>query len=461
MKKHLITGIEEGSIAGEMEISAGDFLCAINGQEINDIFDYHYLVDDEELEILIEKADGEEWLLEVEKDPDEDLGLSFGESLMDSYKSCHNKCVFCFIDQNPPGMRETIYFKDDDTRLSFLQGNYVTLTNMKDEDIERIINYRLAPINISVHTTNPKLRCEMLHNRFAGNIMERMKKLYDAEIPMNAQIVLCKGYNDGAELDRTLNDLLEYAPVLQSVSVVPVGLTKYREGLCELEPFDRDDALKVIGQIETVSKAAYAKHGIYFAHASDEWYINAGLDFPDEDSYDGYIQLENGVGMSRLFLNEIADGLADYRERQNAQSDRQQKGNTVTEVTTVTGVLAEGIVSSAMKEVTDTIDGVRINVYPIRNDFFGERITVTGLLTGGDIAAQLKGRSIGRALILPSNVLKSDEQLFLDDMTVEELQKALQVQVIIVKSSGFEFVQVIEDILSGEIAEDDPVVDMR
>jgi putative radical SAM enzyme (TIGR03279 family) len=358
-------------------------------------------------------------------------------------------------------MRETIYFKDDDTRLSFLQGNYVTLTNMKDEDIERIINYRLAPINISVHTTNPKLRCEMLHNRFAGNIMERMKKLYDAEIPMNAQIVLCKGYNDGAELDRTLNDLLEYAPVLQSVSVVPVGLTKYREGLCELEPFDRDDALKVIGQIETVSKAAYAKHGIYFAHASDEWYINAGLDFPDEDSYDGYIQLENGVGMSRLFLNEIADGLADYRERQNAQSDRQQKGKTVTEVTTVTGVLAEGIVASAMKEVTDTIDGVRINVYPIRNDFFGERITVTGLLTGGDIAAQLKGRSIGRALILPSNVLKSDEQLFLDDMTVEELQKALQVQVIIVKSSGFEFVQVIEDILSGEIAEDDPVIDMR
>ncbi len=380
---------------------------------------------------------------------------------MDSYKSCHNNCVFCFIDQNPPGMRETIYFKDDDTRLSFLQGNYVTLTNMKDEDIERIINYRLAPINISVHTTNPKLRCEMLHNRFAGNIMERMKKLYDAEIPMNAQIVLCKGYNDGTELDRTLNDLLEYAPVLQSVSVVPVGLTRYREGLCELEPFDREDALKVIGQIEMVSKAAYAEHGIYFAHASDEWYINAGLDFPDEDSYDGYIQLENGVGMSRLFLNEIADGLADYRERQNDQSDRQQKSNTVTEVTTVTGVLAEGIVSSAMKEVTDTIEGVRINVYPIRNDFFGERITVTGLLTGGDIAAQLKGRSIGRALILPSNVLKSDEQLFLDDMTVEELQKALQVQVIIVKSSGFEFVQVIEDILSGVIAEDDPVVDMR
>ena len=465
MKKHLITGIEEGSIAGEMEISAGDFLCAINGQEINDIFDYHYLVDDEELEILIEKADGEEWLLEVEKDADEDLGLCFGESLMDSYKSCHNKCVFCFIDQNPPGMRETIYFKDDDTRLSFLQGNYVTLTNMKDEDIDRIINYRLAPINISVHTTNPKLRCEMLHNRFAGDILERMKKLYDADIPMNAQIVLCKGYNDEAELDRTLNDLLEYAPVLQSVSVVPVGLTKYREGLCELEPFNKEDAIKVISQIEAVQKKAFPEHGIYFAHASDEWYINAGMDFPDEDNYDGYIQLENGVGMSRLFINEVNDALEDYRERKNdedgSQTVRTDGHVDTVEISTITGVLAEGIVSSVAESISDTIDGVHVNVFPVRNDFFGERITVTGLLTGGDIAAQLKDKSIGRALILPSNVLKSDEQLFLDDMTVEELQKALQVQVIIVQSSGFSFVQVIEEVLSGEIPEDELIIDMR
>ncbi|MBR4514908.1 MAG: DUF512 domain-containing protein [Lachnospiraceae bacterium] len=462
MKKHLITGIEEGSIAGEMEISAGDFLCAINGQEINDIFDYHYLVDDEELEILIEKADGEEWLLEVEKDPDEDLGLCFGESLMDSYKSCHNKCVFCFIDQNPPGMRETIYFKDDDTRLSFLQGNYVTLTNMKDEDIDRIINYRLAPINISVHTTNPKLRCDMLHNRFAGNILERMKKLYDAEIPMNAQIVLCKGYNDGTELDRTLNDLLEYAPVLQSVSVVPVGLTKYREGLCELEPFDKEDAIKVIGQIEAVQKKAFPKHGIYFAHASDEWYINAGMDFPDEENYDGYIQLENGVGMSRLFINETRDALDDYKDRQNDEDGSQSDACIKTlEVSTITGVLAEGIVSAVADRIGEAMRGVSVNVYPIKNDFFGERITVTGLLTGGDMAAQLKGKSLGRALILPSNVLKSDEQLFLDDMTVEELQKALQVQVIIVQSSGFSFVQVIEELLSGEITEAEPVIDLR
>ena len=462
MKKHLITGIEEGSIAGEMEISAGDFLCAINGQEINDIFDYHYLVDDEELEILIEKADGEEWLLEVEKDPDEDLGLCFGESLMDSYKSCHNKCVFCFIDQNPPGMRETIYFKDDDTRLSFLQGNYVTLTNMKDEDIDRIINYRLAPINISVHTTNPKLRCDMLHNRFAGNILERIKKLYDAEIPMNAQIVLCKGYNDGTELDRTLNDLLEYAPVLQSVSVVPVGLTKYREGLCELEPFDKEDAIKVIGQIEAVQKKAFPKHGIYFAHASDEWYINAGMDFPDEENYDGYIQLENGVGMSRLFINETRDALDDYKDRQNDEDGSQSDARIKTlEVSTITGVLAEGIVSAVADRIGEAMRGVSVNVYPIKNDFFGERITVTGLLTGGDMAAQLKGKSLGRALILPSNVLKSDEQLFLDDMTVEELQKALQVQVIIVQSSGFSFVQVIEELLSGEITEAEPVIDLR
>ena len=229
MKKHKITSIEDGSIAWELGLAPGDFLLSINGKEIEDIFDYHYLVEDENLDILVERADGEEWLLEVEKDEEEDLGMLFEESLMDKYRRCQNNCVFCFIDQNPPGMRETIYFKDDDTRLSFLQGNYVTLTNMKDADIDRIITYRLAPINISVHTTNPELRCRMLHNRFAGDILSRIKKLYDADIPMNAQIVLCKGYNDGDELRRTLSDLIEFAPMIESLSVVPVGLTKYRE----------------------------------------------------------------------------------------------------------------------------------------------------------------------------------------------------------------------------------------
>ncbi len=225
MKRHKITKVDEGGIAEELGIEEGDFLLAINDKEIEDIFDYDFIVNDEYLEVLIEKANGEEWLLEVEKDYDEDLGMEFGESLMDEYRSCFNKCVFCFIDQNPPGMRETIYFKDDDTRLSFLQGNYVTLTNMKEKDIQRIIDYKLAPINISVHTTNPELRCQMLHNRFAGKVMDYIQMLYDADIPMNAQVVLCKGLNDGDELRRTIGDLLAYAPTIESLSVVPVGLS--------------------------------------------------------------------------------------------------------------------------------------------------------------------------------------------------------------------------------------------
>ena len=305
MKKHKIIQVFPDSIAEELDIEPGDYLLTINEKEIEDIFDYQFLVNDEYLEVLIEKSDGEEWVLEVEKDFDEDLGLGFGESLMDSYRSCYNKCVFCFIDQNPPGMRDTIYFKDDDTRLSFLQGNYVTLTNMKEKDIERIIEYKLAPINISVHTTNPKLRCKMLNNRFAGNVIKYMDMLYEANIPMNAQIVLCKGLNDGEELNKTIEDLMEYMPVLESLSVVPVGLSKYREGLCELESFNKEDARKVLSTIHHYQSIAMSKYGIHFVHASDEWYILAGREIPEEERYDGYLQLENGVGMVRLMLNEF------------------------------------------------------------------------------------------------------------------------------------------------------------
>lgn len=234
-KKHIIKTIIPGSIAEEMELEAGDELVSINGKEIEDVFDFHYLVNDEYLEVVIRKPDGEEWELEIEKDYDEDLGIAFENGLMDEYKSCTNKCIFCFIDQMPPNMRDTLYFKDDDSRLSFLQGNYVTLTNMKEEDIERIIYYHLAPINISVHTTNPTLRCEMLHNRFAGDALKKIDRLYEAGLEMNGQIVLCKGVNDGEELERTLSDLANYLPYMQSLSVVPVGLTKYREGLYPLE----------------------------------------------------------------------------------------------------------------------------------------------------------------------------------------------------------------------------------
>ena len=307
--RHKIKEIQEGSIAQELELEAGDELISINGQPVEDVFDYHYLVNDEYIELLVKKQSGEEWELEVEKDYDEDLGIVFENSLMDEYRSCRNKCVFCFIDQMPPGMRETLYFKDDDSRLSFLQGNYVTLTNMSDHDIERIIHYHLAPINISFQTTNPQLRCKMLHNRFAGDIFPKVQRLFEAGIEMNGQIVLCKGLNDKEELKRSIKDLSKYLPHLRSVSVVPVGLSKFRDGLYPLEPFEKQDAEEVIDLIESWQKKLYEAYGFHFIHASDEWYLLAGRKLPEEERYDGYLQLENGVGMLRLLETEVEEAL--------------------------------------------------------------------------------------------------------------------------------------------------------
>lgn len=440
MKKHVINGIEKGSIAEELEICAGDMLVSIGGREIEDIFDYQYLINDEYLEVLIEKPDGEEWLLEVEKEYEEDLGLVFGESLMDQYRSCYNKCIFCFIDQNPPGMRETIYFKDDDTRLSFLQGNYVTLTNMKDKDIERIIRYKLAPINISVHTTNPRLRCQMLNNRFAGNILHYIDMLYEANIPMNAQIVLCRNVNDGRELERTIEDLMRYAPVMESLSIVPVGLSAYREGLCALESFTSEDAVRLIQTVRHYQELAMERFGSHFVHASDEWYINAGVDLPEAERYDGYIQLENGVGMTRLLSDEIDEAIEDYLLSHDGEP-YQGAGH----VSVVSGLLIYDIMCELMDKIRRAAPHIEITVYPIRNDFFGERITVTGLLTGGDIVRQLEGKALGDRLLLPGNVLKADEDIFLDNMTLDTFQNALQVPVIIVQSSGIDlFTSIIE-----------------
>ena len=317
--RHRISQVKEGSIAWELEIEPGDELLSINGETVEDVFDYHYLVNDEELELLICKQNGEEWELEIEKDLEEDLGLEFENSLMDEYRSCRNHCVFCFIDQMPPGMRETLYFKDDDSRLSFLQGNYVTLTNMSDHDIDRIIRYHLAPINISFQTTNPKLRCEMLHNRFAGDIFPKVQRLYEAGIEMNGQIVLCKGLNDKAELERSISDLTKYLPHLKSVSVVPVGLSKYREGLYPLEPFTKEEAEQVIDTIEAWQKKLFPQYGLHFIHASDEWYLLAGRKLPEEARYDGYLQLENGVGMLRLLKEEVTAELEKHSSDQRTR----------------------------------------------------------------------------------------------------------------------------------------------
>lgn len=433
MSKQIIQEVLPGSIAEEMNIEAGDELLSIGGQPVRDVFDYRFLIQEEYIEVLVRKKDiGEEWLLEIEKDESEDLGIVFENDLMDRYQSCRNRCIFCFIDQNPPGMRETLYFKDDDARLSFLQGNYVTLTNMKEEDIERIIRYRMEPINISFHTTDPELRCKMLHNRFAGDSLRHVRKLADAGLEMNGQIVLCKGINDGSNLDRTIRDLTAYLPALRSVSVVPVGLTKYRDGLYPLEPFTREDAVRLLEQVRNWQKIIYPEWGIHFIHASDEWYLTAEEPFPEDDVYDGWPQLENGVGAMRLLDTEISE------ELENRTGDGRKWS-----VTLATGTLITPVIRRQIEKIRQRYPGVSVQHVPVRNDFYGELITVTGLVTGGDLIAQLNGMELGEALLIPCHMLRAGENVFLDDVTTEDVEQALGVPVLVTEADGADLVRCI------------------
>lgn len=432
--KHIIKTVQPGSIAEELEIEPGDELISVNDQEIEDVFDYHYLVNDDYLTVLIRKTNGEEWELEIEKDYEEDLGIEFDNGLMDEYRSCRNNCIFCFIDQMPPGMRETLYFKDDDSRLSFLQGNYVTLTNMSDHDIDRIIKYHLGPINISFQTTNPELRCKMLHNRFAGDIFPKVQRLYEAGIEMNGQIVLCKGVNDGEELERSIRDLSQYLPHLRSVSIVPVGLSKYRDGLYPLEPFIKEDAENVLERVHRWQKKLYAAYGLHFIHCSDEWYILADQPMPPEEQYDGYLQLENGVGMLRLLNTEVQDAV------------QAMEGNdTVRHFSVATGKLAAPYIEKNLSYVREKFPNIQGTVYAIRNDFFGPMITVSGLITGQDLIAQLKDQELGERLLIPCNMLRAGENVFLDDITVEEAEEALQIKITVVNEDGASFVHAVVD----------------
>ena len=430
--EHIVSAVAPGSIAEELEIEPGDVLVSVNGQEPEDVFDYRYLMNEEEVLVVIRKPDGEEWELEIEKEYEDDLGMEFENGLMDDYRSCRNKCMFCFIDQLPKGMRDTLYFKDDDSRLSFLQGNYLTLTNMNEHDLEKIIYYKLSPINISFQATNPELRCKMLHNRFAGDIMDKVQRLKAAGIVMNGQIVLCRGVNDGEELDRSIRDLVTLMPELQSVSVVPVGLTRYRDGLYPLEPFTKEDACRVLDLIHSWQEKLVKKYGTHFIHAGDEWYILAERSMPEETTYDGYLQLENGVGMVRLLKEEVDACLADL-----PGDDRKRK------VTIATGELAAPYLREHVIAIRKKYPGVEAQVITVKNEFFGGKITVAGLLTGQDLVNQLKGKDLGEELLLTTNMLKSDEPIFLDDMTVEQLQIALQIKVSIVESSGNDFVNCI------------------
>ena len=429
---HLISRVEEGSIAQELEIEPGDILLEINREKVEDIFDYRYLINEEYLTVLILKPSGEEWELEIEKEYEDDLGIVFENPLLDEYRSCRNHCIFCFIDQMPKGMRPTLYFKDDDSRLSFLQGNYVTLTNMTDHDIDRIIRYHLEPINISFQTMDPELRCRMLGNRFAGDIFDKVKRLKEAGIEMNGQIVLCKGINDGKQLEKSLSMLEEYLPSLKSVSVVPVGLTRFREGLYPLEPFEKEDARSVIAMIEKWQDHYMKRYGTHLVHAGDEWYFLAGAPIPEEASYDGYLQLENGVGMVRLLREEAEAAL-----QEKTADDRKRRCSIA-----CGELIADHLIELA-GWIRKIYPGVSCEVFPIRNDFFGERITVTGLLTGQDIVRQLSGRDLGQTLLISSHMLRSGEDVFLDDMTVTELENALQIPVTIVESDGQSFVDAV------------------
>lgn len=434
-KTHIIKEVEPGSIAMELGLTPDDQLISINDTVIKDVFDYHYLIKDEFLNIVIRKSNGEEWEFDIEKDYDDDLGIVFEEGLMDSYRSCRNKCIFCFIDQMPPGMRDTLYFKDDDARLSFLQGNYITLTNISDEEIDRIIFYKLSPINISIHTSNEDLRCKMLNNRFAGSALSKIKKLKEAGITMNGQIVLCKGWNDKEELEKTIHDMSAYIPEMQSISVVPVGISKYRDKLTLLEEFTKEDALEVLETIHRWQGIFLTHYKTRFIYAGDEWYIKAGLSIPREDSYEGYPQLENGVGMLRSFIDEFDSYMNEL------SGDGRAK-----ELSIVTGVLASKYISKLSKDVMIKYPNIKLHVYTIENEFFGKSITVVGLLTAGDIINQLKGKELGKALLLPDSLLRHGESVLLDDLNIQDIERTLQTRICIVQSDGKSFIDAILNI---------------
>lgn len=433
-KKHVIKSVNKGSIADSLGILPGDIVIKIDDNEIEDIFDYQFMTLTDRLVLTILRGD-EEWEYEIEKGENEDIGLVFENGLMDNYRRCSNNCIFCFIDQMPPGMRDTLYFKDDDSRLSFLQGNYITLTNLSEKDLGRIVRYNLSPVNVSIHTMNPELRCKMLGNRFAGSSLQKLNVLADAGIEMNGQVVLCKGINDGRELEFTISELMKYIPSFRSLSVVPVGLSKYRDGLFHLEPFEKDDCAEVIDIIEGYQKQCMEKYGIHFVHASDEFYLTAGRPMPEADRYDGYLQLDNGVGMIRSFIDERDEQIE--KRMQDGSFDKEHGGK---HITLVTGVLAYPIISESARMVEERANGLKIDVYAIRNDFFGERITVSGLLTGQDIIAQLKGRNLGDEIRLPESVVRAGTDVFLDDIKVSEVSDALQVRVVTIKSNGYDFV---------------------
>ncbi len=419
------------SIAEEMGIEPGDVLLTVAGRPVKDIIDYLFLIADEYIEVEVQKPDGDVWVLEIDKEYDEELGLEFESAILDHARSCRNKCVFCFIDQLPEGMRDTLYFKDDDSRLSFLQGNFVTLTNVSEENLMRMIDYNISPINVSIHTTNPDLRVRMLGNRHAGNVLERLKLLVDHRVEVNGQIVLCPGYNDGEELDRTLTDLLALGQSLKSIAIVPVGTTQFREGLAPLTTFTPEMAAGAIDQVAKWQEKCLGERGTRFVFISDEFFVLSGRPLPTAEDYEGYIQLENGVGLLTKLQTEVRDLLA-------AKPDLDIPNR---KVTLATGSSAGDFMKDLCGEITGAFPSVEAKVKVIDNNFFGKTITVSGLIVAQDIVEQIDQEQIGDALIIPSSMLKTGEPVFLDNMTVDQLSAELGVPVVVTDVDGASLVE--------------------
>ena len=426
-----ITDVLPHSRAEKAGIAPEDILISINGKEIRDVLDYRFYLAEKKVKLVFKRGEELMETVIIKKEYD-DIGLDFETPLMDKKRSCENKCVFCFIDQLPSGMRETLYFKDDDSRLSFLHGNYVTLTNMRDADIDRIIDMHISPVNVSVHTTNPELRCKMMHNKRAGEVLSYLRRFADANINICAQIVLCKGINDGSELDRTLHDLMELRPALQSVAIVPSGLTKFRDGLYPLDAFTKEDARAVISQINTYGEWCLSQFGTRLFFPADEFYIKAELPLPSDEFYEDYSQIENGVGMLTDMQTCIDIELEDISPYADFSAPRC--------VSIATGYAAYEHICTIAKKLENAFCGLKIHVYKIKNDFFGDSITVAGLLTATDLTAQLADKDLGDALLISTTALRADGEVFLDDITPDELSKRLSIEVLPTSSDATEFI---------------------
>ncbi|QCX32564.1 DUF512 domain-containing protein [Caloramator sp. E03] len=428
-----VRNVAKKSIGEKIGIEEGDILLSINGNEIGDIIEYKFLICDEKINIDFKKKTGEICKACVKKDFYDDMGLDVYDPSMDSPKRCHNKCIFCFIDQLPKGMRESLYVKDDDSRLSFLQGNFVTLTNLTDDDLKRIIKYRISPINVSVHTTNPELRVKMLNNKKAGRILEQLKMLTEGGIQISCQIVLCPGINDGQELINTINDLFKFYPSISKVAVVPVGITKYRDKSSNLKSYDKILAAKVIDMVKPIQENFIKEVGEPFIRLADEFYLISGKYLPEFEHYDDFSQLEDGIGMARYFENSVKTGLK--------FCNIDGKGM---EFAIVTGTLIYEFLKGVLNEVEEKLN-VKIKIYPIVNNYFGEKINVSGLLTGRDIISQLKGTIKEKILLISKNMLKAGEDVFLDDVKIEDIERELKVKIVVCEYTGEDLIENIEE----------------